>query len=83
MQLGPVELGDYHEWARETPVLDAVGSIVGVASVIVGGHAAAFFAAAVRDRNTGMAVDMLPYFAIIGAANGTVGAVRRWRRHHG
>ncbi len=83
MRVGPLELGDYHEWKRETPVLDAVGSIVGVGSVIVGGHAALFLAAALRDGNYDLALDNAQFFVFIAVANGTVDGLRFWRRHHG
>ena len=80
---GLLELGDYHEWKRETPVLDAVGSIVAVGSVIVGGHAALFLAAALRDGNYDLALDNAQFFVFIAVANGTVDGLRFWRRHHG
>ena len=72
----------YHEWESSTPVLDAVGAVVGVASVVIGGHAAIFLAYALRNGDHAGAVQNGLFFVGIGLANGSVDALRRWRRHH-
>jgi hypothetical protein len=72
----------YHEWESTTPVLDAVGAVVAVASVVIGGHAAIFLAYALRNGDSATAVQNGLFFVGIGLANGSVDALRRWRRHH-
>jgi hypothetical protein len=72
----------YHEWESSTPVLDAVGAVVAVASVVIGGHAAIFLAYALRRGDDEVAVQNALFFVGIGIANGSVDALRRWRRHH-
>jgi hypothetical protein len=72
----------YHEWEGTTPVLDAVGAVVAVASVVIGGHAAIFLAYALRSGDHDAAVQNGLFFVGIGLANGSVDALRRWRRHH-
>jgi hypothetical protein len=72
----------YHEWESSTPVLDAVGAVVAVASVVIGGHAAIFLAYALRNGDSATAVQNGLFFVGIGLANGSVDALRRWRRHH-
>jgi hypothetical protein len=73
----------YHEWPSSTPVIDAVGAVVAVASVVIGAHAALFFAGAVRDGDGETAAENAQIFVAIGIANGAVDALRHWRRHHG
>jgi hypothetical protein len=64
-------------------VIDAVGAVVAVASVVIGAHAVLFFAAAVRDGDGATAAENAQIFVAIGVANGTIDALRHWRRHHG
>jgi uroporphyrinogen-III decarboxylase len=73
----------YHEWSSTTPVIDAIGSIVGVASVVIGGHAAIFLAVALRDGDEWATLVNLLLFAAIAVANASLDALRHWRRHHG
>jgi hypothetical protein len=71
--------GDY-ERASTTPVLDAVGSIIGVASIVIGGYAALFMAIAIRDGNTQLAFKNSLFLVVVALVNGALSAVRRWRR---
>jgi hypothetical protein len=73
----------YHEWPNSTPVIDAVGAIVAVASVVVGAHAALFLGFAARNGDGKAAAENALFFVAIGLANGSVDALRHWRRHHG
>ena len=74
---------DYHEWPNSTPVIDAIGAIVAVASVVIGAHAALFLVFALREGNEAVAADNALIFVAIALANGFVDALRHWRRHHG
>jgi hypothetical protein len=40
MGLGPRHGRGYHEWVSETPVIDVVRTVIGVASVLAGSYAA-------------------------------------------
>jgi hypothetical protein len=71
----------YHEWESTTPVVDALGAVVAVASVVIGGHAALFLAVAVSDGDGVAAVENGLILVAIGLANGSVDLLRRWRRH--
>jgi hypothetical protein len=73
----------YHEYARDTPVIDAIGSAIAVASVVIGSYALLFLAFAVHHGNVAMAVDCGVFLVVIAVANGLFEALRRWRRHHG
>ena len=73
----------YHEHARETPVIDAIGSVIAVASLVIGSYAMIFLAFAVHHGNVAMAVDCGLFLVVIAVANGLFEALRRWRRHHG
>lgn len=73
----------YHEWPRETLVLDAVAAIVSFASVIIGAYATLFLLAALRDRDGAVARENVAILVAVAAANVVVEGVRRWRRHHG
>jgi hypothetical protein len=72
----------YHEWESTTPVIDALGAVVGVASIVIGGHAAIFLAYAMSDGDDSAAVQNGLFLVAIGVANGSVDMLRRWRRHH-
>ena len=78
-----VRTRSYHDWPSTTPVVDAIGSIIGVMSVVIGGHAAVFLAVAIRDDDHESAVVNLLLFAGIALANAVVDGLRLWRRHHG
>ena len=41
----------YHEWRTSTPVIDVARTVVGVASVVIGAHAAIFLAIAISNRD--------------------------------
>jgi hypothetical protein len=73
----------YHAWPSTTPVLDAVGTVVAVASVVIGAHAAIFLAFALHHGDQATAIDCALFFVAIGLANGLVDVLRHWSRHHG
>ena len=70
----------YYERASTTPLLDAVGTILGVASVVTGGYAALFMAIAIRDGNGHLAFKNSLFLIVIAVANGALSVARRWRR---
>jgi hypothetical protein len=57
----------YHEWASSTPVIDAIGAVVAVASLVIGSQAALFllFALSSGDRET--AAENALFFVAIGS----------------
>jgi hypothetical protein len=73
----------YHEWASLTPVVDALGTVVAVASVVVGAHAALFLILAFDAGDVPAMLDCAKFFVAIAIANGLVDFLRHWRRHHG
>jgi hypothetical protein len=73
----------YHEHVSLTPVVDVVACVVGVASVVVGAHAALFLGLALSSGDGATAVQTVPFFVAIAVANGLVEVLRHWRRHHG
>jgi hypothetical protein len=72
----------YHEWASTTPVVDALGAVVGMISVVIGGNAAIGLALALRDEDHAAVVQSVLFFIVIAVANLLVDVLRRWRRHH-
>jgi hypothetical protein len=73
----------YHEWVSLTPVVDALGTVVAVMSVVVGAHAGLFFLLAYADGDEAGMFDCAKFFVVIAIANGLVDLLRHWRRHHG
>jgi hypothetical protein len=73
----------YHPWASTTPVVDALGTVVAVASVVIGAHAGLFLILALQQGDRAAATDAALFFVPIAIANGLVDALRHWRRHHG
>lgn len=72
----------YHAHARSTPVIDAIGAIVGVASVVIGTYALLFLAFAMQHGDVDVAVENGLFLVVIAAANGLFEALRHWVRHH-
>ena len=73
----------YHSWPSSTPVIDAVMTMLAVASVVIGSYAALFLMFAISAGDTGTAVLDALFFVAIGVANGLAELARRWYRHHG
>jgi hypothetical protein len=73
----------YHEWPNSTPVIDAIGAVVAVASLVIGSHAALFLLFALRSGDGETATENALFFVAIAVANGVVDTLRQWRRHHG
>lgn len=73
---------DYHEWTRSTPLVDAIGTIVAVASVVIGGYAGLFLFMAISAGRWDVAADDALFFLFIAVANGAVDVARHWYRHH-
>jgi hypothetical protein len=63
-------------------VLDALGAVVGMISVVIGGNAAIGLALALREDDRGAVIVSLLFFVAIAVANLLVDFLRRWRRHH-
>jgi hypothetical protein len=74
---------DYHEWTRSTPVLDAIGALVAVASIIIGSYASLFLIGAVHRGDSELAAECGVFFVGIALANGILDLVRHRRRHYG
>ena len=72
----------YHEWVSETPVIDVVRTVIGVASVLVGCYAALFLILALQAGHRRTAAENALFFVAIALANGRRDAVRHSRRHH-
>jgi hypothetical protein len=75
------EIYGYYERASLTPVIDAIRTIVGVASVVIGGHAVLFGILAWRDGRTSSVVANTLILVAIVVANLALDALRYWRRH--
>ena len=73
----------YHAWPRSTPVIDAVATIVAVASVVIGAHAALFLAIAASNGDRATAIEDVLFLIAIAVANALLDIIRHWRRHHG
>ena len=73
----------YRVEPRDTPVIDAIGSVLGVASLVIGVYAVMFLAFAMHHGNTSDAVQNGLFLAVIAVANGLFEGFRHWRRHHG
>jgi len=82
MQIGRLEFAEYHEWERSTPVLDAMGSVLGAGSVIVGGQALLFFGGAMHAGDRAVAAANVRILTGVLLANGAFDLVRVWRRHY-
>jgi hypothetical protein len=68
---------------KSTPLIDAIGSVVAVASVVIGGYAALFLTAAALGRRWDVAAHCALFFVFIVVANALVDAARWWSRHRG
>jgi len=73
----------YHAWPSSTPIIDAVMTIIGVASVVIGGYALLFLALALLHDDDVLAAKYALFLVGIVLVNGFVDALRHWRRHHG
>jgi hypothetical protein len=73
----------YHAYTRSTPVIDAIGAIVGVASVVIGSYALLFLGFAIHHGNATVAFQNGLVVMAIAAANGLFETTRHWIRHHG
>jgi formate-dependent nitrite reductase membrane component NrfD len=74
---------DYHAWPKSTPLIDAIGTVVAVASVVIGGYAGLFLVMAALAGRWDVAADCALFFPFIAIANAAVDAARHWYRHHG
>jgi hypothetical protein len=73
----------YHEHVSMTPVVDVLGTVIAVASVVVGSHAGLFLILAYHRGDRATMIDCAKFFVVIAIANGLVDLLRHWRRHHG
>jgi len=73
----------YHAYVRETPVLDAIGSVIAMASLVIGAYALLFLAFAVHHDNDAVALQNGLFIGVILGANALFELLRHWRRHHG
>ena len=72
----------YHEWRGSTPIIDAVMTIAGVASVVIGGYALLFLGLALLHDNDVLAGKYALFLVGILIVNGLLDLLRHWRRHH-
>jgi hypothetical protein len=73
----------HHPWVSNTPIVDVIGTVVAVASVVVGAHAGLYLILALNQGDMATAREAALFFVPIAIANGLVDALRHWRRHHG
>ena len=73
----------YHAYTRSTPVIDAIGAILGVASVVIGTYALLFLGFAMHHGNAAVAFQDGLVLAAIAVANILFETARHWIRHHG
>jgi hypothetical protein len=73
----------HHERLKSTPVIDAIGAVVAVASVVIGSYAGLFLIMAAAARRWDTAADCALFFVFIAVANALVDAARHWSQHHG
>jgi len=64
-------------------VIDAIGTVVAVMSVVIGSYAGLFLILAAGAGEWDVAADNALFFLFIAVANAIVDAARRWYRHHG
>jgi hypothetical protein len=72
----------YHAWSSATPVADALMSVLGVASVVIGTYAALFLVLSLHAGDRATALENAIFLAVIAAVNGLAACARSWRRHH-
>ena len=72
----------YHSWPTSTPVIDAVLTMLAVASVVIGAHAGMFLVLAIDAGDTATAVQDGLFLVAIGFANGLAELARHWCRYH-
>jgi hypothetical protein len=72
----------YHAYTRSTPVIDAIGAIVGVASVVIGTYALLFLAFAMHHGNAAVAFQNGLVLTAIALTNAFFETTRHWIRHH-
>jgi hypothetical protein len=72
----------HHEPPKSTPLIDAIGAVVAVASVVIGGYAGLFLFTAAMAERWDTAADCALFFVFIAVANAIVDAARHWSRHH-
>jgi hypothetical protein len=73
----------YHEWRCSTPIIDVARTVIGVASVVIGAHAAMFLAIAISNSDEELIFKNSLFFVGIVVANAFVDGLRHWRRHYG
>jgi hypothetical protein len=73
----------YRAPPKSTPLIDAIGAVVAVASVVIGGYAGLFLIMAALAERWDVATDCAIFFLFIAVANALVDAARWWSRHHG
>ena len=73
----------YHQHVSMTPIVDVLACVVGVASVVIGGHAGLYLGLALLSGDSATAAETVPFFVAIAVANGLVEILRHWRRHPG
>ena len=73
----------YHPWRNSTPVIDALATVLAVASTVIGAYAALFLVFALGSGDSATATEDAAFFVGIALAHGVLELLRRWRRHHG
>ena len=73
----------FHVSPKSTPLIDAIGAVVAVASIVIGGYAGLFLILAALGGRWGTARHCALFFVLIAAGNAAVDAARRWSQHRG
>jgi hypothetical protein len=68
--------------ARDTPVADAIVTVIAVASVVIGCYALLFLALALMRGDARLALENALFLVCIALVNGLSDALRWRRRHH-
>jgi hypothetical protein len=68
---------------KSTPLIDAIGAVVAVASIVIGGYAALFLITAAMVGRWDTVADCALFFVFIAIGNGIVDAARHWSRRRG
>jgi hypothetical protein len=72
----------YRASPKSTPLIDAIGAVVAVASIVIGGYAGLFLITAALAGRWDVAADCALFFLFIAVGNALVDAARWWSRHH-
>jgi hypothetical protein len=68
---------------KNTPLIDAIGAVVAVASIVIGSYAGLFLIEAAIAGRWGTVADCARFFVFIAIGNGIIDVARHWSRRRG